>query len=60
MSNNVEAHASPGAALMGVPQLLHATESICTRPHYTPLGLAGGNVWKSCSNILNAFVTFGT
>lgn len=24
--------------------------------HYVPLGLGGGNVWKSGSNILNAFI----
>lgn len=98
MSNNVGAHALPGAALMASAVYAHAdnadTTNIRNNPlnlvpdtklqddytpsfydthahthdvlvhgtlpnapgDFIPLGVGGGNVWKSASNILNAFV----
>ncbi|KAA0980118.1 hypothetical protein [Pseudomonas sp. ANT_H12B] len=32
------------------------TFDLKNNPHYIPLGLGGGKVWKSGSNILNAFI----
>jgi hypothetical protein len=47
---------APAPTIVTTPASATLTLDLKNDTHYIPLGLGGGNVWKSGSNILNAFV----